>query len=150
MRWLEKLVVFGTWILLAEVSIVRYMLGGRQTRKEKGVTSESEPIPRRPTSITVICIIGFIGALIAVPLMCSPMAEQIGSWYPLYLALSSVIGVVCMAGLWMMRKWAAYTYTGFVVLNQVVLLAKGAWNIMALIIPAIAIVFVVRNASKMS
>ncbi len=150
MGWLEKLLVFGTWILLAEVSVVRYVLGGRQGRKQKGAASESEPIPRRPTSITVICVIGFIGALAAVPLLCSPMAERIGSWYPPYLALSAIIGVVCMAGLWMMRKWAAYTYAGFVILNQVVLLAKGAWNIMALIIPAVVIVFVVRNASHIS
>jgi hypothetical protein len=39
----------------------------------------------------------------------------------------------------MMRRWALYLYTAMVVLNQVVLLAMGVWNIMALLIPAIVV-----------
>ena len=84
--------------------------------------SETKETPKRPTSITVICVLGFIGALITVPLIFSPIAQQIGSWYPPYLGFSAVVGLVCMVGLWMMKKWAAYTYTGFEVLNQVVYL----------------------------
>jgi hypothetical protein len=105
---------------------------------------------KRPTSITVICILGFIGALISVPVVLSPLAQQVGSWYPPYLGLSIVVGFACMIGLWMMKKWAAYTYTGFVALNQVVLLAMGVWNILALVIPAIVIFFALRNVSKMT
>jgi len=105
---------------------------------------------KRPTSITVICVMGFIGALITVPLIFSPIAQQIGAWYPPYLGFSAVVGLICMVGLWMMKKWAAYTYTGFVALNQVVLLAMGAWNVMALLIPAIVIFFALKNASKMT
>jgi glycerol-3-phosphate acyltransferase PlsY len=110
----------------------------------------TEKVKTRPTSITVICVIGFIGALITVPLIFSSIAQQIGSWYPPYLGFSAVIGLACMVGLWMMRKWAAYTYTGFVVLNQVVLLAMGVWNIMAILIPAVVIFFALKNVSKMT
>lgn len=112
--------------------------------------SDTTEKTKRPTSITVICVIGFLGALIAVPLIFSPIAQQIGSWYPPYLGLSSVIGLVCMVGLLMMKKWAAYTYTGFVVLNQIVLLAMGVWNVMALLIPAVVIFFALKHVSKMS
>jgi hypothetical protein len=112
--------------------------------------SETTEKAKRPTSITVICVIGFIGALITVPLIFSPIAPQIGAWYPPYLAFSAVVGLVCMVGLWMMKKWAAYTYTGFVALNQIVLLAMGVWNILALLIPAIVIFFALKNVSKMS
>lgn len=90
---------------------------------------------KRPTSITIICVIGFVGALISLPLIFSSIAQQIGPWYPPYLGFSAVVGLVCMVGLWMMKKWAAYTYTGLVVLNQVVLLVMGIWNIMTLLIP---------------
>jgi hypothetical protein len=38
----------------------------------------------RPISITVICVIGFIGALMAVPLIFSSIAQQIGFGYQLY------------------------------------------------------------------
>jgi hypothetical protein len=50
----------------------------------------------------------------------------------------------------MMKKWAAYTYTGFTVVNQFVLIVMGAWNIMALIIPAIVIFFALKHSPKMT
>jgi hypothetical protein len=104
----------------------------------------------RPISITVICVIGFIGALMAVPLIFSPIAQQIGFGYQLYIGFSSFIGLVCMLGLWTMKKWAVYTYTGLVVLNQIVFLAMGIWSTMALIVPAIVIFFAFKHVSKMS
>jgi len=57
---------------------------------------------------------------------------------------------VCMVGLWMMKKWGAYVYTGFAALNQIVLIAMGVWSILALLIPAIVIFFALKNVSKMS
>ena len=113
-------------------------------------TTETTETAKRPRSITVICVIGFIGVLIAIPLIFSPIAQQIGAWYPPYLGFSAVVGLACMVGLWMMKKWAVYTYTGFVALNQVVLLGMGVWNIMALLIPAVVIFFALKNVPKMT
>jgi len=104
---------------------------------------------KRPTSITVICIVGFVGALIAVPLVFSPVAQQIGAWYPPYLGFSAIVGLACMVGLWMMKKWAAYTYTAFAIVNQVVLLAMDVWNVIALLVPAVVIAFALKHVSKM-
>jgi hypothetical protein len=104
----------------------------------------------RPTSITAICVLGFIGALISVPLIFSPVAQQIGFGYLLYLGLSSFIALVCMLGLWMMKKWAVYTYIGLIALNQIFLLAMGLWSAMALLMPAVVIFFALKHASKMS
>jgi len=50
----------------------------------------------------------------------------------------------------MMKKWAAYTYTGFIILDQFLLLAAGRWNILDVLIPAIVIFFALRNLSNMS
>jgi len=79
----------------------------------------------------------------------SDLAGQVGSWYPPYLGLSAVIGLVSMLGLWKMKKWVAYTYSGFVVLNQIVLLAMGAWNLMTQIITGIVIGIALANINKM-
>ena len=94
---------------------------------------------KRPGIITAICVIGFIGVLATVPLVFSDMSKQIGTWYPPYLAFSAVVGLVCMIGLWMMKKWSIVTYTIFFAMNQAVLLAFGVWSIFALIIPGIVI-----------
>ena len=111
--------------------------------------NEKQEEKKRPTAITVICVLGFIGAAFTIPLIFSDIAGQIGSWYPPYLGLSAIIGLVCMVGLWQMKKWAAYTYTGFVGLNQIVLLTMGVWNVMSLLIPAIVVGIALTHVKKM-
>lgn len=105
---------------------------------------------KRPVAITVICVLGFIGAALSVPVIFSSVAQSIGAWYPPYLAFSSVVGLACMVGLWLMKKWAVFTYTALLVINQVVLMAMGVWNIFALVIPLIVVVIAFMNLSKMS
>jgi len=112
------------------------------------MTSEASK-SKRPSSITFICVLGFIGAILTVQLVFSSVAQQIGAWYPPYLGLSALIGLACMIGLWLMRKWAVYTYAGFALINQVVLLVMGRWNIMALLIPAIVVFVGYKHLSKM-
>jgi|ERR1043166_4661226 hypothetical protein len=104
---------------------------------------------KRPVAITIICIIGFIGAALTVPLIFSQTARSIGPWYPPLLAVSAVIGLACMIGLWMMRRWAVYTYTAFAAINQVIMIATGIWNPVALIIPAIIIVIMFVYLGRM-
>ena len=59
--------------------------------------NETSEKAKRPTSITVICVVGFIGALLAIPLIFSPISQQIGAWYPPYLGLSVVVGIATTA-----------------------------------------------------
>jgi len=127
-----------------------HSLSKGENRRGVQVMNDTPGKTKRPVSITVICVVGFIGAIITIPLIFSAMAQQVGAWYPPYLAFSAVVGLGCMFGLWMMKKWAAYTYTALVALNQVVLLAMGVWNIWALVIPVIVIIFALKNVSKMS
>ena len=117
---------------------------------EKSVMNEPESKAKRPTLITVICILMFVEASSTVPLLISPVAKQVGSWYPPYRALSAVIVLACMVGLWMMKKWSAYAYTGFAVVNQFVLLVMGPWLIIPMIIPAIVIFFALKHSTRMT
>ncbi|MHB8872118.1 MAG: hypothetical protein ACYC8T_00380 [Myxococcaceae bacterium] len=105
----------------------------------------------RPTSITVICILGFIGAglgLLALPLILSA-ASQFPVWYMPYLLLSMVIGATLLVGLWKMKRWGAIGYTGFTIFNQLVLLVGGLWSVMSLIIPAIVVGIALSNLKDM-
>jgi hypothetical protein len=106
---------------------------------------------QRPTAITVICVLGFIGAgvsLLALPMILSH-ASMFPGWYLPYLCLSAVVGLTLMVGMWKMKKWGAIGYAGFTALNQVVLLVGGLWTIGALIIPAIVAGIALSNVSKM-
>jgi len=104
---------------------------------------------KRPVAITVICIIGFIGAAFTVPMFFMDVMRTLPPWYPPFLGVAAVIGLACMIGLWMMQKWAVYTYTAFAAINQVILIATGLWNPFALILPAIVIVVMFIYLSKM-
>lgn len=112
--------------------------------------AENADKPRRPIAITVICVLGFVGAALTVPVIFSSVAQSIGTWYPPYLALTSVVGLICMVGLWTMKRWAVFAYTALLVVNQVVMMAMGVWNIFALVIPLIVVVIAFMNLSKMS
>jgi hypothetical protein len=94
----------------------------------------------RPVLITIMCVLGFIGLPFVAWMIVSGMASQISPTYPVLLGVSSLIGAACMVGLWLMRKWAVYVYTGFAVINQVILAAMSLWNPLALILPGIFIV----------
>ena len=109
----------------------------------------AKPGNSRPVIITVLCVVMLVGVVIAVPVIFSQIARNIGAWYPPLLAFSAVVGFVCMIGIWKMRKWAVYAYTAFCVVNQVVLLATGLWSISALVIPGIFIAIMFSQVSKM-
>ena len=104
---------------------------------------------KRPVAISIICVIGFLGASVSFALVFSPMSHQIGAWYPPYLAACAVIGLACMFGLLMMRKWAVYAYTAVAAINQVVFVYKGVWNIWALVIPGVVIVVMFLYVKRM-
>jgi len=103
----------------------------------------------RPLAITIICIIGVIGALVTIPLIFTNIAGQLHPWYPPLLLFSTVVGAACLFGFWKMRRWAVYTYTAFCLVNQVVLLEMGQWNLLAIAPPLIAIVFGFMYLSRM-
>jgi hypothetical protein len=129
----------------------QFSLGGNtrmKTSTPAPIETTTTTVPR-PTAITVICIIGFIGGLFTIPLVFTDIARNIGAWYPPYLAFSAVVGFVCMVGLWKMRRWAVFTYTGFFILNQLVMLMMGVWNVFALLLPGIVIVIAFTYLSKM-
>jgi hypothetical protein len=105
---------------------------------------------KRPTAIAIICVLGFVGAAVTIPLIFSDKARQIGSWYPPYLAFSAAIGFVCMLGLWRMKKWAAYSYAGLAGLTQIVLFTMRVWSIMALIIPLTVVGIALAHVKKMT
>jgi hypothetical protein len=108
--------------------------------KQKNVmTEQPESLPaspsRRPIAMTAISVVSGLGILFTIPLIFSEAAASIGAWYPPFLAASAAVGAACTVGFWLMRRWAVYLYTGVLCLSRIVLLAMGAWNIVALLIP---------------
>ncbi len=113
--------------------------------KQKNLVTEQPESPptspaKRPIAMTAICVLSGIGILFTLPLIFSEAAASISAWYPPFLALSSAAGAACTVGFWLMRRWAVYLYTGVLCLTQIVLLAMGAWSIVALLIPLAVVI----------
>ena len=134
--------VFFVYQLRAENTKVEVV---PETNGDKRIEQQT----KRPTAITVICVLGFIGVAFSIPEIFSDFAEGIENWYQLFSVFSIIIGFVCMVGLWHMKKWGAYTYAGFVGLNQIVFLTMEVWDIMTLIIPAIVVCISFTYIKKM-
>jgi len=105
---------------------------------------------KRPGIITAICIVGFIGVLYSLAMLESgEIPKTIGSWYPPFFAFSAVAGLVCMIGLWIMKKWSVIAYTCLFVLGQIILLANNVWTPLSFLIPLIVIGIGFSQFSKM-
>ena len=103
----------------------------------------------RPTAITVICIIGFIGSAVSLPMLFTNAVKQIGSWYPPYMGITVIMGLICMIGLWKMKSWAIYAYILLFGINQIVFISMGVWNIASIIIPGIVIGIALYHLKRM-
>jgi hypothetical protein len=107
-------------------------------------------IQSRPKEITRFCILGFVTTPLCMILALLPMSASVGTWYPSFLFLGSLLCFVSFVGMWMMKKWGVYTYTFVFTLGQIVLLSQGQFNFMSIIIPIAIIRIGFNNISKMS
>lgn len=87
--------------------------------------------------LKLVCVIGFIGAFLAMTLMFSPTVWQMGAWYPAYLSLSTVLVVLCLGGLWLMRREAVWAYAILTIVNQGVYYLAHQWKPVILILPVV-------------
>ena len=104
---------------------------------------------KRPTAITVLCILGIFGAVVSVPIIFSKLAGRIGGWYPPFLAISSINGIICMVGFWKMKKWAVYLYISFFIAAELIMMSMGVFKILSLLMPTIVIGILLNFINKM-
>jgi hypothetical protein len=124
-------------------------LSTQPTNNESCIMTESR-WNQKPLIISAICMIGLINAIQMLSLILSPMAKQAGAIYPLYFSLSVVISLICIAGLWLLKRWAALLYTVLLICNQIVLVVMGYWELTAAIIPVAIIVLLFKHLDKMT
>ena len=110
----------------------------------------------RPTVLTVICWLIFIGSVLAVigiPFNYELLSNGIGSWYPPTMILLGIGGFVGGLGIYKMKKWGAYVYVGmqavsfFIAYNEHMLERFGYISI---IVSALFVGIVLFHLKKMT
>ncbi|MBU0981061.1 hypothetical protein KKC94_00025 [Patescibacteria group bacterium] len=104
---------------------------------------------KRPKLITAVCIFMALGALFAIPSVFSDIAKSIGIWYPPFLMISSIVGIIVTVGLWQMKKWSVILYVSMFGVSQIMMLSTGIWNAFALILPGIFIAVIASQYKLM-
>ncbi|MGR8941857.1 MAG: hypothetical protein ACU83P_09750 [Gammaproteobacteria bacterium] len=111
--------------------------------------NESRWNPEKPAVITAICVIGLINAIQMINLVFSPLSKHVGAIYPVYFSVSVVLSLICIVGLWMLKRWAALIYVVLLICNQMVLMVMGYWELTAAVIPVAIMLLLFRHLDKM-
>ncbi len=105
---------------------------------------------KRPSSITLISIFGIYTGFLSLYFIFRDGIQELGLGNTLFFALGGIVFMVCGIGFWLMKKRAVYAYAVFAVIDQIVLLLIGRWNIIALLISVIVVYVGYKHLSKMS
>ncbi|MEC4749357.1 hypothetical protein [Methylomicrobium sp. Wu6] len=105
--------------------------------------------PEKPAVIIAICVVGLINAIQMINLVFSPMSKQVGAIYPTYFAFSVLVSLICITGLWLLKRWAALAYSVLLIVNQIALMLMGYWEVTAAVIPFAIILLLFKHLDKM-
>ena len=65
---------------------------------------------KRPVIITIACIFGIIGSLVAFIFVFSPFVRKIGDWAPAIYGLIIALKFISFIGVWHMKKWGVLLF----------------------------------------
>ena len=112
--------------------------------------------PRRPTSITVVCIVitmVLIVNLISLLNVTGDPSLSVPLWY-WFLTFGQIALIVAgVIGLWLMRKWGAYAYTTNFIINLIIMILSFIlqfdYAFVSLIFPIVLLFFIYRKFNEM-
>lgn len=65
---------------------------------------------KRPTILTIICILGFVWILVTFPSVFSPAIKKIGVMMPAVYGMIVAGSFISFIGVWHMKRWGAELY----------------------------------------
>ncbi len=101
-----------------------------------------------PVPLKIAAGLCFLDAVVA-PLTLFLLPPSGITLLPPYLGLYAFIGLICMGGLWFMKRWSILSYIGLVGVNNMVMLKMGAWNPSNIALSSIVILIGLIYFSKM-
>lgn len=78
----------------------------------------------RPVAIAVICLLGFLGACVAIPVFVLTMPIATADEVP-YAVCGSLLGFFSFIGLWKMRRWGVCLYAVLTTINFTFIVNSG-------------------------
>lgn len=95
---------------------------------------EAATTSKRPFLITVMCSVGLLYSLSALPIFNNKHFLNDS-----YSEFTSLVMIGCLIGFWKMRKLALYVYISVFTVNQFVALLMENWSLQTFLIPILII-----------
>ena len=133
----------GAFALLLPSSSAWFRLRGQAQ------AAVSPPENARPRVLTVTAVVLFAAGVSLPPMAFSDLARNTGAWYLPYLCVSAAVVIFSGAGVWRLRRWGAFAYIGYVVLDVAVNVAAGTFVPGRLFVPGIVIAVLLGNLNRM-
>jgi hypothetical protein len=102
---------------------------------------------KRPIAVTILCLISFLALLISI--IHNPLFSNGDYDLTPYIGFISLLKVVCIIGLWKMKKWALYIYASMFLVNQFMLIYLNHWTFDSIVIPPLFIGIALYYLNKM-
>ena len=100
---------------------------------------------RRPVGIIVVCAILGVFTLFSIPTL---FLGLLGPLYMLYNLVNVALSILCIYGLWMMKKWSVILYTILFLIETGISLIMGGFSFW-IIIPIALLVVMYMNYNLM-
>ena len=107
-------------------------------------------ISKRPLSISIICIIGFLMFVMALPLLYESYVMKVNNSLLAYYSTTIFLSFIAIIGIWKMKRFYLFMYTSIFIVNQLVLIVLNVFDVYQSLIPAIIIIVGFLNLKKMS
>lgn len=65
---------------------------------------------KRPTLISIVCILGFVWIVFSFPGIFSPSLKKLGDWYPALFGVLVAMSFISYIGLWHMKRWGVQLF----------------------------------------
>lgn len=62
-------------------------------------------LTKRPTIISVFCIIGYLWIIVSFPGIFAPSVKKMGDWFPAIYGLFTALTFISFIGVWHLKKW---------------------------------------------
>lgn len=92
----------------------------------------------RPGPISAICFIWTVATVFQL-YQFSQISVELPAWSTFYVIGMAAATLTGIAGMWQMRKWGLWLFSGMFIFNQAFALTQGQWHVNSLLLPALVI-----------
>lgn len=106
-------------------------------------------IIKRPTIVTVVCVIAFVVSVLSFANVFSPFIKKKGDFFPAINGLLIACEFISLVGVWYMKRWGLNLYLITAILYQALLIGIDNWAFYKVILPLFFIITVAFFYKKM-